>query len=341
MRKQVIGKITTIVVVMAVIALVIAKLYDIGTHRPSLVYRQLSPSTIQWINAFNQFDAENIIRGASFGPFDWDNKQDIGQKTSAGKWGKEEDANTVVYYRKDRDAQGQIRARRVADCVANIILELPAYLGTYHYPTDLNGRKLAIYLPENDDEYNTLLHKLSDDGITGSSRYGCSVIAIGPLGCQNKGIILHPSGFRDTNAEGDPEYIHVLRRELAYYTYMAGLDYNRDTRRFAWFVNGITEHFARDGKAMPDFKPEQVDMLSRECHLNAEFPAKSQMHQWGGTSFIEFYDTHYGRLALADLISATYTMPVDSALAAQADLEQLHMQWIQSLTPNMETSCEN
>ena len=334
MRKQVIAKITTIVVVMAVIALVIAKLYDIGTHRPSLVYRQLSPDMIQWINAFNQFDAENIIRGASVGPFDWDNKADIGQKLSAGKWAKEEDANIVVYYRKDRDAQGQIRARRVADCVENIILELPTYLGTYHYPADLNGRKLAIYLPDNDDEYQTLLRKLGDDGVVGSSKYGCSVIAIGPLGCQNKGIILHPQGFRDTNADGDPEYIRVVRRELAYYTYMAGLDYNRDTRRFAWFVQGISEHFSLDGKLQPSFSPETLAMLERVCRLDAEFPTKGRMHQLGGTSFIEFYETTYGRNALSQLIQSTYTMPVDSALSLTGDLESLRQQWIQSLSPS-------
>lgn len=49
------------VVVLAVVGLVIDKLYDIGIHRPSLAYRQLSPQTIMWLNAFNQADPESII----------------------------------------------------------------------------------------------------------------------------------------------------------------------------------------------------------------------------------------------------------------------------------------
>lgn len=332
MNKKVLSKITTMVVVMAVIAFVIAKLYDIGTHRPSLVYRQLSPETIFWISQFNNMDPESIIHAAGVGPFDWDNKDDIGQNHSMGHWGKEETANTVIYYRKDREALGQVKARRVADCVENIILELPSYLGTYHYPQDINGRKMAIYLPDNDEEYNVILNKLSDNSTAGTSKFGCSVIAIGPLGCQCKGIILHPTGFTTNTEEGDAQYIRVLRRELAYYTYMASLDYNRDTHRFAWFVRGITENFARESYPLPAFKPEVVQVMERECHLNAEFPAKNKMNQWAGTSFIQFFESTQGRSALTDLITATYLIPVDSALMqVNPDLENFKQQWIQSI----------
>ena len=332
MKKKVISKIATMVVVLAVIALVIAKLYDIGTHRPSLVYRQLSPETIFWISQFNNMDPESIIKAAGVGPFNWDNKDDIGQNHSLGEWKKEETANTIIYYRKDREALGQVKARRVADCVENIILELPSYLGTYHYPQDLNGRKLAIYLPDDDDEYTTLLNKLSDNSSAGTSKFGCSIIAIGPLGCQNKGIILHPTGFQMNTEEGDAQYIRVLRRELAYYTYMASLDYNHDTHRFTWFVQGITENFARESSPLPPVKPEVVEKVERECHLNAEFPAKNKLNQWAGTSFIQFFESTKGRSALTDLINATYLIPVDSALMQiNPDLENFKQQWIQSI----------
>lgn len=331
MNKKVISKITTMVIVLAVIALVIAKLYDIGTHRPSLVYRQLSPEMIFWINTFNQLGPENIIKAAPVGPFEWDNKADIGQKHTAGKWGKEEDANTVVYYRRDRDAKGQIRAKRVIETADNIIRELPAYLGTYHYPQDLNGRKMPIYLPDNDDEYMTLLNKLSD-GAPSKSKYGTSIIAIGPLGCQCKAIILHPDGFKNNNAEGDPEYIRVLRRELAYYTYMAHLDYNKDTRRYAWFVAGITEHFSLDGRLLPSFSPEIISKMSQDFHLNAEYETKDQLRKAAGTSFIEFYEMNFGSSGLSNLIQTTYTMPVDSALMQVApDLDILKQQWLVTL----------
>ena len=330
-NKKVISKITNMVIVLAVIGLVIAKLYDIGIHRPSLAYRQLSPQTIQWLNAFNQADPESIIKAAPIGPFEWDNREDIGQKRKMGKWGKEEDANAIVYYRKDRDAQGQIRARRVIDCVENIILELPAYLSTYHYPTDLNGRKMAIYLPDKDDDYSILVNKLSDNGLLGGSKYGCSVISIGPLGCQCRGIIIHPSAFKSNNADGDPEFIRVLRRELAYYTYMAGLDYNRPSHRQAWFIQGISEHFALEGNRLPSFTPEFIQRVEQECALDAEFPAGNKMSQLGGTSFIQFYEQAFGQLALADLIEATYTMPVDSALCRNNDLTTLKQQWIEYL----------
>ena len=332
-NNKVISKIATMVIVMAVLALVVAKLYDIATHRPSLAYRQLSPQTIQWLNLFTQGDPESIIKAAPVGPFNWSNKEDIGQSRKMGKWGKEEDATTVVYYRKTRDAQDQIRARRVLECVDNILLEIPDYLSAYKGPDSLNGRKIAVYLPSAPEEYELLLKKLCDDMPAGGSQLGRSIISIGPLGCQCKGIILHPDAFQNKNAGSDPEYIRILRRELAYYTYMANLDYNQPTQRPSWFVQGIAVHFSLDGKRLPSFTPELVQRIEQECALDAEFPAKNKLNQVGGTSFIQFYEQTFGRMALTRLIETTYAIPVDSALCQTTgmDLVSLKDQWMEYL----------
>ncbi len=329
MNKKVIAKIATIVGVMAVIALIIAKLYDIGVHRPSLAYRQLSPNTIQWLNTFNQYNPESIMKAGSVGPFDWDNKQDIGQTRKDGKWSKEEDANVVVYYRKDREAKGQTNAKYVLGAAESAILEIQDYLATYHFPADLNGRKVPFYLPGTDEEYTKLLNKMSGNGTNTTSKYGCSIIAIGPLGCQNKGIIIHPDAFAYPNSGEDPAYIRVVRRELAYYTYLANLNYNKDSHRFAWFVQGITENFAMESRALP-LEPKHADLFDRECDLTKDFPAN--LSRAGGTSFIQFYERTYGRAGLKELIAQSYNMPVDSALLASApNADSLKYQWIESL----------
>lgn len=331
MNKKVIAKIGTMVAVMAIIAIVVAKLYDIGIHRPSLMFRQLSPSTIQWLNTFNTFNPESIMKATKIGPFEWDNKDDIGQKHTAGKWGKEENANVVVYYRKDRDAKGQINAQRVKDCAESAILGIRDYLSTYHYPSDLNGRKVPFYLPSNDKEYRTLLDKMSDNGANATSKYGCSIIAIGPLGCQVKGIIIHPDAFTMRGANEDWEYIRVIRRELAYYTYLANLDYNQDSHRFAWFVQGITENFALEGYQIM-VSPAKVQKMENTCSLNAEFPAGDSLSLLGGTTFIQFFERTYGNMALKDLIDSTYKMPVDSAfIQLQLNTDSLKQQWMKSL----------
>lgn len=329
MNKKVIAKIATIVGVMAVISLVIAKLYDIGVHRPSLVYRQMSPYTIDWLNKFNQYDPENIMKAASVGPFDWDNKLDIGQTKKDGKWSKEEDANVIIYYRKDREAKGQTHARYVLGAAESAILEIQDYLATYHYPADLNGRKVPFYLPSTDEEYTSLLNKMSSNGANTSARYGCSVIAIGPLGCQNKGILIHPDAFTYPNSGEDPAYIRVVRRELAYYTYLANLNYNKDSHRFAWFVQGITENFAMESRPLPLTQKHAV-MFDNECDLSKEFPVK--LNKEAGTSFIQFYERTYGRKGLKELIANSYSMPIDSALLLSAcNTDSLKCQWVQSL----------
>ena len=329
MNKKVISKIATMVGVMAVIALLVAKLYDIGVHRPSLVFKQLSPNTIQWLNTFNQYNPESIMKASSVGPFDWDNKRDIGQTHKDGKWAKEEDANVVVYYRKDREAKGQTNAKYVMSAADGAILEIQDYLATYHYPADLNGRKVPFYLPSTDEEYTKLLNKMSSNGMNTTSKYGCSIIAVGPLGCQNKGILIHPDAFAYPNSGADPAYVRVVRRELAYYTYLANLDYNKDTHRFAWFVQGVTENFAMEGRPLP-LEQKHVTLLANECFLTRDFP--TNLSRAGGTSFIQFYERTYGRLGLKELISKSYIMPVDSAFSAlNMNTDSLKMQWIESL----------
>lgn len=331
-NKKVISKITAMVIALAIIGLVIAKLYDIAIHRPSLVYRQLSPQTISWLKMFNDSDPESLIKAASFGPFNWSNKEDIGQKNKR-KWDKEEDEKAVVYYVKDhKDVKGQLRAQNVRESVDNIIREIPDYLGSYKGPESLNGRKIAIYVPSEEKEYNALLKKLCDEDRGTGSKSGRSIISIGPLGCQCKGILIHPKAFETKTADGDPEYLRVLRRELAYYTYMTNLDYNQPTQRPSWFIQGVAVHFSMDGQRLPSFPPELIQRIEQECSLDAEFPAKNKLNQIGGTSFIQFYEQAFGRMALTDLIEATYTMPVDSALCRDSmDLATLKQMWIESL----------
>lgn len=330
MNKKVVSKITTMVIVLAVIALVIAKLYDIAIHRPSLAYRQLSPEMIYWLKMFNETDPQSLIKAAPVGPFDWSNKKDFGQKNKK-KWRKEEDDKSIVYF-PTREVKYQIQAQNVQQNVDNIIRELPDFFGSYKGPESMNGRKLAIYVPSTKGKYDTLQHVLSDEVPAGGSKYGRSFISIGPLGCQNKGIIIHPDAFVAITSDGDPQYIRVLRRELAYYTYLSNVDYNIPAQRYSWFIQGVAVYFSMDGKRLPAFPPELIQRIEEECSLDAEFPAKDNLNQVAGTSFIQFYDRSFGRRELVNLIEATYTMPVDSALCRNdRDLVTLKQMWIESL----------
>lgn len=338
MNKKVISRITTMVITLGVIALLIAKLYDIGTHRPNLVYRELSRVSIDWVNKLNGLDRKNIIKASKIGPFNWDNKSDIGQKRTDGKWDRVENDSTVVYYRKlreDFDAKEQERALKAQETADDIIRDLQFYMGTYHGPKDMNGRKLPIYLPKDDKQYKELLSKM---GISTpvKSTYSTSIIEIGPLGCQCKAIILHPDGFKKKNAEGEPEYIEALRREMAHYTYMTNLDFNQNTERYAWFVSGLVEYFAKDGQEITPLSPEKTKEIKQDFRLNDEFKTKdSQLPQDAGVSFIEYYKKTFGEAALSELIQMTYEMPVDSALKQMTvDLDSLKQQWIVSLNVN-------
>lgn len=326
MNKKTISVIGIILLVFVLIGVLVAKLYEIGVNRPSLVYKTIEQPVSMWVNTLGTLTEDMSFSASQFGPFDWNNNQDIGQKNELGKWAKEEDANTVVYYRKDKDAIAQVRARNILDEVMQISYEIPDLMGAYISIDSVNGRKLAIYIPNTDEEYQLLANKLSKDKLQNGNGFGCSIMQLGPLGCQMKGILLHPNGFKDL------EYHKVLRREVARYVFFSRVNYAANVHHYRWFTDGLVEFFATEADPPADLPENKIAVIEKSCKLDAEFPAKDHVSQWAGASFFRFYDEKYGDTALAGLVQNSYQMHTDSVFCTMhQDISNLRQGWIEYL----------
>ena len=335
--KNVIGQLLFFVLIFLSVGIFVAKLYDIGINRPSLMYRTMPSSTVSWVNSMHEQDPSQMMYASNVGPYNWDNKSDIGQNKSAGTWAKREDANNIVYYRKDKEALGQSRALVVSNCLEDMMMDVIDLFGGYVSPDSLNGRKLVIYLPNTDEEFDVLLNKLSDGRSSFKHKYGCSFIELGPLGCQNKGILLHPKGFVEKNSDNHFKYEKVLRREVARYVYFSSLDYNKTINHYCWFTEGIIEYFALNLDEPFVLEPEMIDIIEDNCYLLGDFKSSKRTHRWAGTSFFLFYADKYGEAEVAHLEQDSYENSIDTIfMSLPISPDSLHLQWVESLRLNVE-----
>ena len=352
-------KIVPILIAFVVVALLVAKLYDTGVNRPSMMYKHIPKETSDWINQMSGMgygdrgttgDSGNgyseterrengsglDISASPTGPFNWQNKDDYLSKPSSGmrKWGKQENRNVVVYYYKDKDAVWQGRAKSVIDCAEDAMPQLKDLFGKYYYPEDMNGRKLAVYLADSVKHYETMVRKLSGEraslGDMDESN-GLLVMEVGPLGCQVRGIVLHPSCF----AKGSTIYKQVLRCEMARMCFFASLDYSRQIHHFRWYSEGLAEYFSQYCPMSEAMDGDMVQFVEDKCFLDREFKEMGAMGLEAADSFFRFYADKKGSEALRDLVRLSYGISGDSLFTKVGmDTEELKSEWVESIRSN-------
>jgi len=342
MNKKVISKLALFTAIFFAISLIIAKLIDIGLHRPSMVYEVLNQQAMQYVDLLSKNNPDMNFQVNPYGPLDWDNTEDLGQKKTCGKWDKEEDASAVAYYRKDKEAEGQMRARKVMQLTETVLSEVADLIDTVVSPDSLNGkRKLPIYLPETEEEYHTIVSKLSDGEVNAgdNQRLGLSIREVGPMGCKTKGIVINPVAFKERSSNGDLKYVKVVRREIFYYAYFTSVDYSQNVSQPLWLVDGMAEYFAQNSEVMMDLPADRCEFIIKSCSLTGEFPKKERASSWAGCSFFQFYAEMYGEEQLTQIAYCSMQMPFDSLCTTlNLDLEMLQQQWYQALVPTVQDS---
>ena len=265
---------------------------------------------------------------SSQGPFKWDNKNDLGFSKVLGEWANELDQQSVIYFRRDKDAVWQERAQKVLSEVDIIADELSRKLGRICCSADsANGRKLPVYMPETGQEFAQVLENLCDGLRAPTNGEGCSVIQIGPLGCQDKGIVLHPDLF-----SSDGNLVYTLRKEMARYAYLSSVDYDEEISHPSWFTEGLIDYLAAKADTLAFLGEEITSLAEKELELGAENLFKGDAASKAGASFIQFLESIVGSDAFTDLIQVTFSEPLDSAFSkAGIDFQEVKESWINTL----------
>lgn len=313
--------------------LILAGLFGVvvhtGANHPPLRFPSIGGKTAQFIMDMAQREYKDVSLSLSKqGPFRWDNKKDLGFSSVLGQWKVEADHDAVVYYRRDKDAIWQQKAQSVLSKADRITEELTGLMGKVCCVADSsNGRKLPIYLPENDQEFMQVLDKLCDGQRIPSNKNGSSVINIGPLGCKDNGIVIHPDSFVDAQ-----DYEYVLRKEMARFAYLSSVDFNKVINQQAWFTDGLVEFFAAGDEGVTEPSEEMIESIKDGLCLGEDGALAKGLDPKIGAAFLQYLSKTQGQEKLTELIQDTFRVSLDSAFVASGlDFQQTKQEWINSL----------
>lgn len=334
MKNQIISRITIIFVVCVCLAVAFGQLFKKGLTRPDYKYPNFSQESQSWVEKMNTYNQDKSVTYSNMGPFEWNNENDLGQNDKEYEWEKEENATTIVYYHADKSADGKRQALAVLNLIDMSLPEMEMILGNFPKAKDMNGRKLPIYIPSDEDEYAYLVNKLSHGNASSStSDESYTIIEYGPLGCLLRGIVLPINAFKLFN--GQQSYTKIVRREVMHYAYISQLDYNSSyTKPYLWFTEGLAEYFAQGANdvGISFIAPDYVDVINKHCNLNAEFPQKNKTYQWAGCSFFQYLNASHGVEQLSGIVQETYHTPVDSVFEwYNINVNDFKMMWVDTL----------
>lgn len=324
-RKKLLG----FLLVFIVAAVFFGWLYKVGVNRPPLKYAHIPDVTKDYIRNLGRHNGDQGLSIVDRGPFDWDNDDDFGQR----EWMRELDRNFVVYYHRDSEALWQARAQDVLQEANRNIDPLIELLGHYHYPDAMNGRKLAIYLPESVDAYKKTIAQLlgGECGRGAESSLGITITEIGPLGCLCKGIVLNPVCFDDL-PNGINGYIKTLAHEMCHYEFFSSIDYSRNVSHYMWVSEGIAEYFCdrQDHHDVTD--PERINVIANDCRLTGEFPRTDNTAYWAGESFFRHVERTQRRDGVKKFLQQSYVHSTDSVfIVTKRKPSVVHQEWVKAL----------
>lgn len=325
-------KILVFLLVFLVAAVFFGWLYKVGVNRPPLKYAHIPDATKEYIRNLGRHNDDQGLSIVERGPFDWDNEDDPGQR----EWMRELDQNFIVYYHRDGEAIWQARAQDVLQEANRNIDPLIELLGHYHYPDAMNGRKLAIYLPESADAYKKTIAQLlgGECGRGAESTLGLTITEIGPLGCLCKGIVLNPVCF-DDQPDGLNGYVKTLAHEMCHYEFFSSIDYNRNVNHYMWVSEGIAEYFCDRHDHRDVTEDERINVIANDCRLTGEFPLTNNTAYWAGESFFRHVERTQKRDGVKKFLQQSYVHSTDSVfIVTKHKAATVHQEWVKALRSN-------
>lgn len=275
--------ITSVLLVFVFAALALVKIYDKGKDQKPLRYADVPQETIDWINSLGEglddiFSTFNPIPR----PTPWDNGGDIGKDPESGL-AKLEDDYFIIYFPESLTEKAKLTLHFANEAIPR----MEDIIGKYYYPSDMNGRKVPIYLAVAQKDFDRLLNKFGCSGDY-TNVDGITIYEISPSGLFLQAIVLKGSSvFRN-----DTYHREVQWHEMTHYCFAASLDYNHRINLPMWCTEGIAEYTGIIGRR-PSFTQKEIDMMRKDCNLSAHhFPYVFEVYSGGHSIFCYMEDTY-------------------------------------------------
>ena len=309
-------------------AIIVGFVYYKGRQRKPLVYPVIPTSTVDWTKLLQNFNSLSISI-VEKGPFNWDNKDDIGQEAGSEWQMVDTDPYFIVYYKNDAMHLNVQNARRVLQIAHEAIPEIQSLMGSYHFPEDCNGRKLAIYAASSVADYQATIDRLFGEKVNSSSSVGMFICHIGPLGCLADGIVLHPMCF-DYESAHDNWAETVLRHEMNHYAYFSSIDFSKEIDHPLWISEGLAEYASIPGGQISD--RDSIDYIAANCHVTGDFPVETLSQYWAGRSFYKFIEDTQGIFGVRSFIQNLYENDLLTVLGLSfPDVSGIDSLWVQDM----------
>ena len=315
------GVIAGILLVFLISAFSLVVIYNKGKDQKPLRYADIPQETIDWINNIGD-ETNDII--SSFNPTPrptpWDNDDDIGQDPETGLKTLEDEY--FIFYFPESLKKAAYQCQPMAHQAIPRIEEI---VGKYYYPSDMNGRKVPIYLTNDQQSFEQLMSKMTSSSNDYENVAGITVWEVGLSGFYLKCIALNGKYcFRDKKYTK-----HVMWHELTHYCYYASIDYGQYNGRLPmWVTEGIAEYVGYPGER-PSFSNDQIQEMRQGCDFSApHFKYVHEVYQ-GGHSIYCFMEDRYRLPALKQFLKGTYSEPLATAVqqAFSVSVRQLENEW--------------
>ena len=296
--------ITSILFVFILMAFVLVKIYDKGKDQKPLRYADVPQETIDWINSLGN-GLNDIV--STFNPIPiptpWDNGGDVGKDPESG-FLTLEDEYFIIYYPESLEK----KAKQTLQLAHEAIPRMEDIIGKYYYPSDMNGRKVPIYLAKAQADFNALMGKFGCKGDY-TNVDGITIYDISPSGLFLRAIALKGSSV----FKSDEYHKEVQWHEMTHYCFAASLDYNQRIDLPMWCTEGIAEYTGIVGKR-PHFSASEIEMMRKDCDLSApHFPYVFEVYSGGHSIFCHLED-RYKVTGLKAFLHTLYIKGIPSSL---------------------------
>lgn len=284
-------------------------------QRP-LTNADIPQSTIDWFK--NLIDGGSDIGGIlgpdERDPDDWSKYEDIDSMLRI------EDDLFIIYYSKKDSAvernKAHISQRYAHDAVP--IGEL--FMKNYPYPSQMNGRKLPIYLAKTVDDFRSICKQLGH-GDPGTWAIGLYCFQYSVSGVYTDGIIISPEAWSVSDSQiddqtEDKELKKTLWHEMNHFMYFTNWNYAQTSEPSLWFTEGLAEYFSENYDRM------KVVGDHRKYDLTDNFRDGSSEY-WVGMSAIMCLEKMQGKSIVSDIVGNSYENPVNKAVQMRIPSENL------------------
>jgi hypothetical protein len=299
------GSVAGVMLVFLLSALALVMIYDKGKDQKPLRYADVPQETIDWINSFGE-GIDDIL--SSFDPLPrptpWNNDGDVGQDPKTGMKTLE-DEYFIFYFPESMAKQASLCQQLAHQAIPH----LEDIIGKYYYPSDMNGRKVPIYLTPDQKAFNELMAKMFSGKRDYGTTAGITISSISPSGYFLDGIALNGKFAFSNNAYTK----NVLWHEMTHYCFFASVDYNQQVNLPMWCYEGIAEYTSLPGEK-PRFSNQEIEMMKKDCKLtDSYFPYVFENYQ-GGQSIFCYMDNTYSVSGVKNFLKTTYTKGIPAAM---------------------------